>query len=656
MTAMHLPVGALLKNGGYRIEKVLGRGGFGITYLAEQTGLGRKVALKEFFMQEHCNRDSNTSYVSVPSVGSRNLVERFRQKFLKEARLIASFDNNNIIRIYDVFEDNGTAYYVMEYLEGKSLKALVEDNGPLSQDVALKYIRHIADALSEVHSNNLLHLDVKPANIMLNRKGEAVLIDFGISKHYDEGGVQTSSALTGTSEGYAPLEQYEAGALDSFTPATDIYALGATLFTLIAGARPPKASDVMNYGLPEFPRGTSPALRAAVTAAMQPAVRLRPKSIEDFLSLLSEKANVEMEGVISVKEQRVAKKEQGEEGEVTRTGLDISRSSGPEETVLPVVNAIQEVQEGGRPARPKKKNAIVGTMLFLFLLTGAVILLLLHDGGNEGTIVSEAPVESDVVHISVYTTPVGASVYVDDRYLGSTPVIDMDISRGEHTIRITKDGYTDIEEDINAGADSFTMDMVLSPVSEAEHFVSDKEMAAAVQASFVPECVDLGLSVKWATCNVGTSTPGDYGNYYAWGETATKSSYTEENSTTYGKQMSSIAGNPTYDVARKDWGDGWRIPTLAEFQELIDNCIWVWTNQGGINGCKVTSKKNGKSIFLPAAGICYDSVRNEDCYGDYWCATPFSVEYADCIEFGKDGPVIACGPRYAGMSVRPVCD
>ena len=70
----------------------------------------------------------------------------------------------------------------------------------------------------------------------------------------------------------------------------------------------------------------------------------------------------------------------------------------------------------------------------------------------------------------------------------------------------------------------------------------------------------------------------------------------------------------------------------------------------------VTSKKNGKSIFLPAAGFCYDSVRNEDCYGDYWCATPFDVENADCIEFGKDGPVIACSPRYAGMSVRPVCD
>ena len=283
---MHLPVGKILKNGEYKIEKVLGQGGFGITYLAEQTGLGRKVALKEFFMQEHCNRDADTAQVSVPSVGSKELVERFRQKFLKEARMIASFDNGNIIKIFDIFEENGTAYYVMEYLEGKSLKAMVEGGGALAESIAVKYIRQVADALREIHSHNLLHLDVKPANIMLNRKGQAVLIDFGISKHYDEGGHQTSSALIGTSEGYAPIEQYEAGALDSFTPATDIYALGATLFFLLTRTRPPKAGDVMNDGLPVLPQEISPAVRNAIDVAMQPRRKDRPQSIADFLALL----------------------------------------------------------------------------------------------------------------------------------------------------------------------------------------------------------------------------------------------------------------------------------------------------------------------------------------------------------------------------------
>ena len=283
---MHLQAGALLKNGEYKIEKVLGQGGFGITYLAEQTSLGRKVALKEFFMEGLCNRDAETSHVSVPSVGSKKLVERFKQKFIKEARMIASFDNSHIISIYDVFEENGTAYYVMEYLGGKSLSAIVNEQGIMSETLAMKYIRQVADALAEVHSNNLLHLDVKPANIMLNKKGEAVLIDFGISKHYDEAGNQTSSALIGTSEGYAPLEQYEAGALDSFTPATDIYALGATLFFLLTGTRPPKAGDVMNDGLPELPSEISQTVSGAITAAMQPRRKDRPQSIAEFLCLV----------------------------------------------------------------------------------------------------------------------------------------------------------------------------------------------------------------------------------------------------------------------------------------------------------------------------------------------------------------------------------
>ena len=283
---MHLSEGTLLMGGRYRIEKVLGQGGFGITYLAEQVSLGRKVVVKEFFMKEHCNRDSDTSHVSAPSLGSRELVERFRQKFVKEARSIATFSNAHIISIIDIFEENGTAYYVMEYLSGDSLSAKVARQGKLNERDAVRFTRHIADALSEVHSHNLLHLDVKPANIMFNGKGEAVLIDFGISKHYDEGGQQTSSALVGISEGYAPLEQYEAGALDCFTPGTDIYALGATLYFMLTGERPPKASDVMNDGLPELPANISSPVRRAVEAAMQPRRKNRPQSIGEFLEIV----------------------------------------------------------------------------------------------------------------------------------------------------------------------------------------------------------------------------------------------------------------------------------------------------------------------------------------------------------------------------------
>ena len=132
------------------------------------------------------------------------------------------------------------------------------------------------------------------------------------------------------------------------------------------------------------------------------------------------------------------------------------------------------------------------------------------------------------------------------------------------------------------------------------------------------EYVDLGLSVKWATCNIGASKPEDYGDYFAWGEDETKSTYTDDNSATYGRT------NYTFrDAAKKKWGGTWRMPTANEFQELIDNCTWTWTTQGGHNGHKVTSKKNGNSIFLPAAGgRGGSSLASAGAYGYCWSSSP----------------------------------
>ena len=117
------------------------------------------------------------------------------------------------------------------------------------------------------------------------------------------------------------------------------------------------------------------------------------------------------------------------------------------------------------------------------------------------------------------------------------------------------------------------------------------------------EYVDLGLpsGLKWATCNVGASSPSDYGNYYAWGETSTKSEYTESNSKTRGKNMGDIGGNSAYDAARANWGGSWRLPTKAEFEELLNRCTWTWTSQNGHKGYLVKGP-NGRSIFIPAAG------------------------------------------------------
>ena len=283
-----LKVGTLLENGKYRIEKVIGQGGFGMTYLGEQVNLGRKVAIKEFFMKEYCNRDEGNSKIYTLSQGSSELVERFRVKFVKEARSLARLRHPNIVSIIDIFEENDTAYYVMEFHEGGSLAEKVK-NAPLPEADAVKYIRQIASALEYVHSKQMMHLDVKPANILLDGEGNAILIDFGLAKQYDNDGRQTSTTPIGISHGYAPMEQYKNGGVSEFSPVSDIYSLGATLYKLVTGLTPPEANDVFEAGLPDLPATLSPQVCAAIEKSMQPRRASRPQNIGEFLSLLSEK-------------------------------------------------------------------------------------------------------------------------------------------------------------------------------------------------------------------------------------------------------------------------------------------------------------------------------------------------------------------------------
>ena len=283
-----LQQGSTLQGGRYRIERVLGQGGFGITYLAVQSGLERKVAIKEFFMKELCNRDGSTSHVTLGTEGSRETVARFREKFLKEARNIARLNHPHIVRIYDIFEENGTAYYVMEYAEGGSLADLLKRRGCLSEPDATCYILQVAEALAYIHAENMNHLDVKPANILLNDRNEAILIDFGLSKQYDAlTGGQTSTTPVGISEGYAPMEQYKQGGVSEFSPETDIYALGATFFKLLTGKTPPSSLDVNEDGVPVDElkaRGVSLPAIDLIVQAMEPKKKGRMKDVRLFIN------------------------------------------------------------------------------------------------------------------------------------------------------------------------------------------------------------------------------------------------------------------------------------------------------------------------------------------------------------------------------------
>lgn len=293
-----LPQGYVLKSKlyNYRIEKVLGQGTFGITYLARielQGELGNlessiHVTIKEFFMKEISGREGTSVTSSASS--KCGLFYEYKEKFAREAKNLSKLKHPNIVNVMEFFEANNTCYYVMEYLSGGDLDSLIEHHGRLSEADTLKYTRQIAEALSFMHENKMLHLDLKPKNVMLNANGEAILIDFGLSKQYDKSGEPESSTTVGRgTPGYAPLEQanYQDG--HGFPVTMDMYALGATMYKMLTGKRPPEASVILNEGFPldSFDGvNCSKVTLDCIIKAMEPRKKYRITDISQFLSMI----------------------------------------------------------------------------------------------------------------------------------------------------------------------------------------------------------------------------------------------------------------------------------------------------------------------------------------------------------------------------------
>jgi TonB family protein len=445
---MQLKPGTLLQGGKYKIIRTFGQGGFGITYEAEQVLLRKIVAVKEFFMKDCCERNEATSRMTVGTGSQRALVERFRGKFIREAQMIAGMDHLHIVRVLDVFEENGTAYYVMDFLPGGSLADMVKKDGPLSEAKAEKYIRQVADALDYIHGQNTVHLDVKPSNILLNAKGEAVLIDFGISKHYDDSGDQTSSTPVGISKGYAPLEQGRDGDVSQFKPSTDIYALGATMYFLITGVVPPEASLVNEDGLTK-PLGVSDKTWAAIIGAMQPRRKDRPQNINTFLTLIDDFPV--SKGLMEDEERTVVKKPfttnisndtPSEQNKSTKTLSFIPRKAwfwALIACVFAIVTAVllfipRKVTKVVIPAHDtlsvESQNVVEQT-----ISTQQTVLATESETHRQ----SESPGS-----IKVESEPAGASVLLDGKNTKKhSPCILEGVSPGKHTIQLLLDGHNE---------------------------------------------------------------------------------------------------------------------------------------------------------------------------------------------------------------------
>lgn len=285
---MMLPVGTML-HGRYRIERYLASGGFGNTYMAKDTVFNDWVAIKEFFMRRVNSRDTQSLTVSVSNPANRSHFESQLRKFRVEAVRVRKLKNDHIVRVFDLFDEFGTSYYVMDYIEGQSLGALLKQRGkPFDEADVRNFLDQVLDALAETHRHSIWHLDIKPGNLMMNADGKLLLIDFGASKLVDASGDYSTSSMIAYTRGYAPIEQIEQR-IDAIGAHTDFYALGATLYNLITGLTPPERSMIDDYGDDAFqyPAATSPAMRRLIRYLMQPLRRNRPQNIKKLRQFIA---------------------------------------------------------------------------------------------------------------------------------------------------------------------------------------------------------------------------------------------------------------------------------------------------------------------------------------------------------------------------------
>ena len=292
---MHLKHGAALQGGKYRIVKVLGAGSFGVTYLAKTKVIGNfgaietSVAIKELFASELNTRLADGS---VREMSGNSLASKYMKKFAEEADKISLLkEHPGIVKVLETFSENNTCYYVMEYKDGGSLREYVDGNGGVPESEAIEMIRKIGDALSYMHSCKMLHLDLKPGNVMMDSDGSLCLIDFGLSRHFENEESESTTGIGLGTVGYAPIEQagYNSADARKDLPVTlDVYALGATLYKMLTGKTPPPSYELLQ----SFPsaaleaKGVSAKTIEAIKKAMSPIPSFRPQTVAEFLLML----------------------------------------------------------------------------------------------------------------------------------------------------------------------------------------------------------------------------------------------------------------------------------------------------------------------------------------------------------------------------------
>jgi serine/threonine-protein kinase len=285
---MYLQQGHYLHNDKYQLLNVLGEGGFSLTYRGlwkteVQGDLGRlptylPVCIKEYFLKDYCNRNPQTFFVEANTESGKEFFEKNKEKVIREAEILSEIHHPNVVGVLEVFKQNNTVYIVMEFIAGHSLRQEVEQNGVIDEGRLKKIIYKIGQALEYIHEKNILHLDIKPNNILIDKSGNPKLIDFGISKRYGfSNDYETSTMLLAASKGYASVEQYDSDAMQVFSPRPDIYSLGATMYFLLTGQAPTESILRPTKGLTP-PRELNPAITEETERVVLKAMELNAEN------------------------------------------------------------------------------------------------------------------------------------------------------------------------------------------------------------------------------------------------------------------------------------------------------------------------------------------------------------------------------------------
>lgn len=301
-----LPEQSFLQGGKYRVDRRIASGGFGNTYEVFNVEFEERMALKEFFMKGISQRDADNTTVSVSNTLNKGQFEAQKDKFKKEARRLRRMHNPHIVQVHDLFEENGTAYYAMDFVDGESLSTrLKRTNVPLSEKETMDVLNQVLDALEEVHALGIWHLDLKPGNIMVDTQGKAKLIDFGASKQMSatEGYTTTTTAMPYT-PGYAPAEQIDQK-MELIGPWTDLYALGATLYNLLTKKTPPTVSEMQEDDAFVYPKTVSAKMQYLIKWMMTPKRQKRPQSVAEVRDFLAKPFNQQSTPVVDDDEDTV---------------------------------------------------------------------------------------------------------------------------------------------------------------------------------------------------------------------------------------------------------------------------------------------------------------------------------------------------------------